>query len=158
MDRDELLGRIRDGRVELEDALALFNKHSLTEPLLANGWAVKDIIAHIGFWEQRIANLYQILSAGDVPQDPIGDESLDELNARVFRENQLLPLGIVQINEQAAYQALYKVAETASDEDLFNPQRFAWCEGEPFFNWIVINTYGHYADHIPDLEAAARHK
>lgn len=155
MDRNELLDRIRLGRAELEEALARFDKRDLTEPLLPNGWTVKDVIAHIGFWEQRIANLYEILSAGDVPQDAVGAETLDELNLRVFEENRLLPLGIVRLNEQTAYQALYRVAETAPDTDLFDPQRFAWTEEEPFVNWIVINTYGHYADHIPDLLAAA---
>lgn len=155
MDRDELLRQIRDGRAELESAMALFGKRDLTEPLLDSGWSIKDIIAHIGFWEQRMVNLYGILSAGDVPKDAIDGETLDELNARVLNENRLLPLGIVQINELTAYRALYRVAETAPDDDLFDPGRFAWCEGEPFFNWIVINTYGHYADHIPDLEAAA---
>lgn len=155
MDRNELLGRIRDGRAELESALALFDKRDLTEPLLDSGWSIKDIIAHIGFWEQRMVNLYDILSAGDVPQDAIDGETLDELNARVFNENRLLPLGIVQVNELTAFRMLVNIAETAPDEDLFDPGRFAWCEGEPFRNWIATNTWEHYADHVPDLRAAA---
>ena len=49
------------------------------------------------------------------------------------------------------YEALLAIAKTAPEEDLFDPQRFAWTEGEPFYNWIAVNTYDHYADHIPDL-------
>lgn len=155
MDRTELLRRVHQGRTELESALASFDKRDLTEPLLAGGWSIKDIIAHIGFWERRMVNLYGILSAGDVPEDTIDGETLDELNARVFNENRLLPLGIVQVNELTAYQALVTIAETAPDADLFDPRRFAWCEGEPFANWIATNTWEHYADHVPDLRAAA---
>ena len=36
------------------------------------------------------------------------------------------------------------------DDDLFNPQRFAWTEGKPFAEWIESNTYGHYAEHQAD--------
>ncbi len=154
MDRNELQARIQDGRAELMAALGHFERHALTEPKLPNGWSVKDLIAHIGFWERRIANLYDILSSGEVPKDTIANESLDRLNARVYEENQLLPLGIVQINEEEAFQSLLGVAINAPERDLFDPQRFAWTQGEPFYNWIVENTYGHYADHVPDLTAA----
>lgn len=154
MDRAELLNRIHAGRAELEDAIGRFDRRHLNEPILPNGWSVKDVIAHIGFWERRIANLYAILSNGELPTDAVGAESLNELNARVFEENQLLPLGIVQVNEQEAYLALLNVAEMAPDADLFDSDRFAWTGGEPFFNWIVENTYGHYADHVPDLNRA----
>lgn len=155
MDRYELLTRIREGRAELEEVLHRFERHDLTAPFLANGWSIRDIIAHIGFWERRMVTLYDILSAGSVPQDSIGEETLDQLNARVYEENQLLPVGIVQMNEAEAYRALLAIAETAPEADLFDPQRFPWTEGEPFYHWIAVNTYEHYADHLPDLRAAA---
>jgi hypothetical protein len=157
MDRLELLERIRNGRAELEAALAYFDKSNLTEPLLANGRSVKDLIAHIGFWERRMVNLYGTLADGKAPEDTIDGETLDDLNERIFKDNLLVPLGIVKINEIEAFAALLDIAETAPEADLFDPQRFAWTEGEAFFNWIVENTYGHYADHIPELmEVAGR--
>ncbi len=151
MDRTELLSHIRDGRAELESALKSLNKHDLTEPLLENGWSIKDVIAHFGFWERRMVTLYEILASGEKPEDLISDDTLDKLNAHVYEDNELIPLGIVQVNELEAYEALLAIAETAPEEDLFDPQRFAWTEGEPFYNWIAVNTYGHYADHMPDL-------
>ncbi len=155
MDRSELLTRIREDRTELEDVLQRFERQNLTAPLLPNGWSIRDIIAHIGFWERRMVTLYDTLSSGSVPQDPIGEESLDRLNARVYQENHLLPIGIVQMNEAEAYGALLTIAETAPEADLFDPERFAWTEGDPFYRFIAVNTYEHYADHLPDLRAAA---
>ncbi|WP_374688191.1 ClbS/DfsB family four-helix bundle protein, partial [Promineifilum sp.] len=149
--------RIRDGRAEFESALALFEKDKLTTPLLPNAWSAKDVIAHVGFWERRIVTLYEVLAAGDVPEGEVSVESVDALNARVYQENELLPLGIAQLNEREAYQALLAVAETAPEEDLFEPQRFPWTEGEAFYRWIAVNTYEHYADHVPDLLAARTH-
>lgn len=153
MERTELLALIRDGRQELEEALARFDDRQWAEPLLPNGWTLKDLVGHLGFWEQRIATLYDILSAGDVPQDTVNEETLDELNARVYTENQLLPLGIVQENELDGYRAIAAVAQNAPEDDLFDPGRFPWTDGQPFYRFIAENTYEHYADHVPDLRA-----
>lgn len=154
MDREELLQRIRASRSELEAEIGHFDKHRLTEPILPNGWSVKDVMAHIGFWERRIATLYEILTAGEVPQDTVDNETVDGLNARVHQENQMVPLGIAQINEKDAYQAILAVAENAPETDLFDSQRFPWTQGTPFYQFIVENTYEHYDDHLPDLRAA----
>jgi hypothetical protein len=63
-------------------------------------------------------------------------------------------LGIVQINEKEAYEAILAIVENAPDADLFDPDRFPWCRGEPFYRWIAVNTNEHYNDHLPDLLAA----
>ena len=157
MDRTELLNQVRAGRAELAEAMARFDRHDLTTPLLPNGWSIKDVIAHLGAWERRMVTLYDILRAGEIPQEPIDGDTMDQFNARAHEESQLLPLGIVQINELEAYQALLRIAETAPDADLFDPQRFPWTEGEPFYRFILVNTSEHYADHVPDLLAQHRH-
>lgn len=153
MNRAELLMNIDNGRAELEAALAAIERARLAEPLLPNGWSVKDVIAHVGFWERRIANLYEILLRGEEPLDAVTNETVDALNDRIYAENQTVPLGITELNEQEGYRALRRVAETASDPDLFDPHRFAWTQGTPFYQFIIENTYGHYADHLDDLKA-----
>ncbi len=119
MDREELLIRIADARRDLEEAISRFAPGQLTEPLLPNAWSVKDVLGHIGFWEARIVSLYSILHAGNIPDDVISEESVDELNEHVHQENQWLPLGIVQLNEKDAYQAILSIAESAPEADLF---------------------------------------
>ncbi len=153
MDRNELLARIEAGRKELEAEIARFDRQEINAPLLPNGWSIKDVVAHIGFWEGRIAGLYDILKAGEIPEGAVDLSTVDELNNRVYEENQLIPWGIVQVNEEEAYRALLAVAEKAPDDDLFNPDRFPWTQGTPFSQYIVENTNEHYNDHLPDLRA-----
>ncbi len=153
MNRAELLSNIDTGRAELEAALAIIDRSLLTEPLLPNGWSAKDVIGHIGFWERRIADLFDMLTRGEAPEDTVTSDTVDVVNARAFEANQTVPLGITEVNEQEAYQALRHVAETASDPDLFDPHRFSWTQGMPFYQFIIQNTYGHYADHLADLRA-----
>jgi hypothetical protein len=154
MDRIELINQVREARNQLDKAIGRFAKNQLTEPILPNAWSAKDVIAHIGFWEGRVSWLYEILVAGDVPEETFTAETIDALNAEVFEERQLVTLGIVQINEKEAYEAILAIVENAPDADLFDPDRFPWCRGEPFYRWIAVNTYEHYNDHLPDLLGA----
>jgi uncharacterized protein (TIGR03083 family) len=124
MNRNELLANMHHGREALERALAALPADRLEAPTLPGGWSVKDLLAHLGWWERRIANLYQILLRGDLPHPFEDAEPIDQLNARVYAEHHNQPLPQVRDDEQAAYAALLAVAETAPEPDLFDPQRF----------------------------------
>ena len=151
MNQAELLARIRSGRAQFESALAPFSDDQMLAPNLHGGWSLKDLIAHLGFWEQHTTLRFNALLRGVEPPDE--DLTLDELNARVYAQNQYKPLAEVRLAEQAAYEQLLLLVENATDNDLFNPQRFAWTEGKPFAEWIENNTFGHYEEHQADFEA-----
>lgn len=155
MDRQEALDLIVTTRKEWEAAVARFDEGRMTEPILPEGWSVKDAIAHVGFWEKRIAHLYGILTDAETPTETFGESDVDFVNARAYQENLDLPLETVVANERRAYQALFAIAQTAPEDDLFDGDRFPWTEGYPFVNMILGNTHYHYLDHIPDLTAAA---
>src|SRR5512134_3661523 len=150
MNKAELLANIRSGRQQLETALARFSDEQLLAPTLHGGWSIKDLIAHFGFWEGRIVALYgQLLRR----EEPAADEPpLDELNARAYAQNQAKSLDEVRREERAMYTQLLAIAVDAPDDDLFDPQRFAWAEGKPFVEWIENNTYGHYEEHQADWQ------
>jgi hypothetical protein len=149
MNKAALLAAIRSGRVQLESALAQFSEDQLLAPVLHGGWSIKDLIAHIGFWEQLTALRFSALLRGvEPPAEPL---TLDELNAQVYAQNRHKPLAEVRLAEQAAYEQLLLLVVNAVDDDLFNPQRFAATEGKPFAEWIENNTYGHYEEHQADF-------
>jgi hypothetical protein len=147
----ELLAHIRSGRAQFESALAQCSDDQLLVPNLHGGWSLKDLIAHIGFWEQQAALTFSALLRGvNPPDEPF---TLDELNARVYAQNQYKPLAEVRLAEQAAYEQVLLLVENARDDDLFNPQRFAGTQGKPLAEWIESNTYGHYEEHQADFKA-----
>ena len=149
MNRADLLAHIRSGRARFESTLAQFSDDQLIAPDLHGGWSIKDLIAHIGFWEQHTAMRFSALLRGVNP--PEETLTLDELNAQVYAQNQHKPLVEVRLEEQVAYEQLLLLVENAMDDDLFNPRRFAWTAGRPFADWIEGNTYGHYAEHQVDF-------
>ena len=148
MSQAELLSNIRSGRAQLESALASFSNDQLLAPNLHGGWSIKDLIAHFGFWEGRIVTLYGQLMRGEEPSDD--EPELDELNAQAYAQRQAQALDEVRREEREAYTQLLAIAVNASEDDLFNPRRFAWTQGRPFAEWIENNTYGHYAEHQAD--------
>jgi hypothetical protein len=139
------------GHERLEVALAHVDEAWMVEPVLYGLWSVKDRLAHLGFWEHHIVAAYRTLQRGDVPDPGPDEKSLDAINARVFAEHRGRPLADVQREEGEAYQALLSLAESAPEDDLFDPHRFAWTRGRPLAELIANNSYEHYDEHLQDL-------
>ena len=151
MDKAQLLHEMQGGRGGLEETLAQLNADQMeVEKALYDSWSVKDLLAHLGFWERRAATVFKALQAGE-PAPNMGGFSMDEVNARTFIANHDRPLAVVQAEEQAAYRDLLALVKNAPENDLFDPQRFSWTSGQAFFGWIDGNSYGHYQEHLPAL-------
>ncbi len=150
MNRSELLTHIRSSRQQLDVALTRYSEAEWLAPRLHGGWSLKDLLAHFGFWETRIVTLYAKLSRGEEPD--ANEFPLDELNAQAYAQHRDQSLDDVRREERAAYLQLLSIAANAPDDDLFNPQRFAWTLGRPFAEWIENNTFGHYEEHAEDWQ------
>jgi hypothetical protein len=139
MNKAELLANIRAGRQQLDVSLARLSEEQLLVPVLHGGWTIKDLVAHFGFWEERVVTLYGQLARGEEP--PADDLSLDKLNDQAYRLNRAGTLDEVRREERTTYSQLIALTANASDDELLNPQRFAWTQGKPFAEWIVNNTW-----------------
>ena len=153
MTKAELLQRVREGRARLEAAMAEVPTAQLSDPLLDNEWSFKDLMAHIGFWERRAHQLLSTLQRGETPQ-PMEEASIDDLNARIFLENQVHTQDEELRDERQAYEELDALIERSDDADLFDAHRFTWTNGRPFADWIEGNTFGHYEEHLEQLAAS----
>ncbi len=151
MDRTDLLMTMADGRAALRLTLA-----GLTEPQMedvVNGtWTRRDVLAHLEAWERRTVSLLETLRRGWDPGGSDDSSSWDVMNERFFEENRHRSLDDVRRGEADAYEALVRLVEESPDEDLFEPDRFAWTNGRPFAGWILGNTSEHYAEHMDQLE------
>lgn len=152
MDRVELLNEIYAGRTRLEAALQKLTPPQMTSPDLPGGWSVKDLMAHLGWWENHVQELYRALVADGEPVEPINEGTVDAVNARVIETFRSRDLEDVRAYEQDAYTHLLELIETAPEADLFDPQRFSWTANQPFAGWLVGNSSGHYEEHLQNLE------
>lgn len=156
MDRGELVARLLAGRADLEAALRRVEAGRMEDVVLHGDWSVKDLLAHLAFWERRVVAFYQAL-ADDAPWRAVKDDAgIDTLNAGVLAWGRRRSLDEVRREEEEAWAALLALVESAPTGDLFNPTRFPRTEGRPFAESIEANGNGHYAEHLPELQAWLR--
>jgi hypothetical protein len=150
MNKQDLTAKIVAGRTQLEAALSHVDEERMPLIILHGEWSVKDLIGHLGFWENKVVSLFNTLRAGRTP-DPMPE--LDVINARVLSESRKQSLSEVRRQEKAAYQKILALLKDANERELFDPAHFPWMDGRPFENFISDNTYGHYEEHLPELAA-----
>jgi hypothetical protein len=148
--KEKLLAQVFAAREELETTLARVPEQEMGTPILHDGWSVQDTLCHLAFWQELATACFAALRAGQTP-DPIID--VDALNARILTDFRHLSLEEVREREQAAYQQVLDMIESATEDELFDPGHFTWTNGNPFLTWIENNTWGHYAEHLPELQA-----
>ena len=152
MSGDDLLDRAWQER---EALAALWSGLSADEMTRRPGphpeWSVKDVIAHITWWEQSMTNWVSRALTGEMLTRT---ESPDEINARVFQDNRDLPLDTVLEMFAGSFPRLESLLNRLSDEDI-NDAEVCDIRGMPLLYFLVGNTFAHYADHVDDLRAYA---
>ena len=151
MNKADLLSNMRAGHARLEKLIDKLSEEQMLAPRLHGDWSGKDLLAHLGFWEQKMAEYCQMLRNGENPRETVGEYDVDAINAAAFAEHHQQSLDEVRRFERVSFQRLLDQAENASEEDLVDPQRFAWLKGATLGGWIEGNSYGHYEEHQDDL-------
>jgi hypothetical protein len=145
--KDGLLEDIRVQRARLEKNLAALSPEDMVQPGIVGDWSAKDVLAHLLDWEQRFIGWYQAGLRGERPETPAPGltwRQLDLLNQRIYEKYKDLPLEQVQEQSEASYQQILKLLEGVSEEDLFEPGRYAWLEDDRLVDWAAANTCNHY--------------
>ena len=160
MTKSKLYEEIYNERDALEATLAGLNVSEMTDPTLEGCWAVKDVLAHIVDWEQRMVEWINESLDGEGPDlsSDWSDEILNKLNQAIYEANKDRALQDVLEEFQLSYQQSWKAVERLTDEDLFDPHRFAWREGRPMWYIVEANMSGHYKEHNEAIKKWSQEK
>jgi hypothetical protein len=149
--REELLEGILKERKLLEDVLASIDPQDYLEPVFEGDWSIKDMLAHIVAWEQRMITWVGQAAEGILPDMPGNDQEVELLNSQSYHQDKDLPLDqVLQAFERSYPQAL-SVAENTPEEVLFTKDLFEAREN-PFWITVGANTSWHYKEHREALE------
>lgn len=160
--KSELLVRMAQGRAALEQVVSQLNELQLTTSDPQSGWTIKDHLAHLAAWEAGIAALLQHRprwEAMGLNEAAVLRHETDDLNEIIYQQNKNRSLAEVRAYFHAAHQQLLAALERLSDDDLFKtyfyyqPDESGGDNGAPILNWIIGNTYEHYAEHQGWIEA-----
>ena len=153
--KTELLARMRDSYAAFEALLAPLSAELLCAPGVNGEWSIKDILAHLTIWQERVSTQLEAIARGEEsPLDPIAnDEQMHVFNNATVAASRARPLSEVQADFRATVQRLSANVEAAGEAALFEPGRFAWLDGGTMATSIAGNTFEHYAEHVPMIEA-----
>ncbi len=155
----QLLDELKEERTRWEALLQDIGEDHMTQPGVTGEWSIKDIIAHLTFWQRRNAERFRTaLQNAPMPPTPwpahmgtdeeIGarDESTawDEVNAWICAANRDRSVSDVLHDSRDVFQQLVETLDAFPEADVLDPARLPWLEG--FF--------GHFhEEHEPDMRA-----
>jgi hypothetical protein len=126
-------------------------------PGVEGDWTVKDVIAHVTYYERVVRDRLQASLAGQEFVRPDYESpqglSMDDRNAWIYARIKDLPLDEVLHESQAVYPPILAAVQTLTDADLNDPARFPWQGGSALWEWIEGDVYEHYRDHTANLRA-----
>jgi hypothetical protein len=133
-------------------------RERMTEPGVAGAWSLKDVIAHLTVYERWTADQMEANLRGEprAPETTWGPpdgntDDMDARNAAYYRHYRDTPLDAVLAAAQQHHQRLLAVVAGMSEADLNDPQKFPWTIGQPAWQAVAGNSYGHYDDHREGL-------
>ncbi len=147
----DLLDRIRKDREALAALwFRLTREQMIRRPGPQEDWSVKDLIAHITWWESFILERVTDLIGG-ARSEPA--EHQDVLNARVYKQHEDSQLAEVLAAFDANWPKLEALISPLNDEQLNTPAYYPTYDGIALLPILKAGTISHYPTHMTDLLA-----
>lgn len=145
MNKTQLIDKIIETRSAWDVILAEMNITQLAQPVENGVGSVKDLLAHISWYEHEMVFMIQsrTLHGSDWWNLP-----LDVRNDLIFQENKDRTLVDIVDSSRLIHQQLLQLIESLSEDDLQLPSEFPGMPTD-WLPWQVIasNTYEHYLEH-----------
>jgi DinB family protein len=136
----QLLQRVDDTWEDFNQSYADLSDPHLLEPGVTGTWSVKDIIAHVTWWEEEaLVHLPVILAGGRPPRYSVKYGGIDAFNARMTGLRRELSLVDVLRQRDAIHQRLVAFVAGVPEEQVAGETRFR--------RRLRLDTYGHYPKH-----------
>jgi hypothetical protein len=146
MTKNQLLRRLHDSWIALQESYAGLAEEEMIRPGVTEAWSVKDILAHVTTWEEEcLANLPVILRGEKPPRYVDLYGGIDQFNAQKTAEKRDLSLAEVLAHLEDTHQRLIAYVEHAPEE--------AYTTDTPFRRRLRWDTYGHYKEHAKAIRA-----
>lgn len=154
--KSTILARVREGRAEFEAALARLDPAQMAVARPPVGWSVKDMLAHITFWEQYAIDRWGEALRGETPRliTDFSEDYINRLNQEALDAGRAKSWDQVQTEFAQVHAALVAQVEKLPD-DPGDPFWSMWSDPEIVWKLVEWNTYGHYLEHMDTLRAWA---
>ncbi len=152
--KTQLLAELRQEQAAWEALLDEIGEAHMTQPEVAGGWSIKDIVAHLTGWRRRSVRRFQALlnHAPDFsPPWPPELREDDEINAWIYEANRDRPLAEVLSESREVFQQLVDTLDAFPEEELQDLRRTLGLEEEQVSGRLFFAHF--HEEHEPDMRA-----
>jgi hypothetical protein len=140
MDRERLLKRLDKAWDAFQESYAGLSEAELLVPGVTGAWSIKDIIAHVSWWEEEaLKHLPLILAGARPPRYSVTYGGIDAFNARMTERKKDLSLTEVLRQRDDIHRRLVALIQSAPEAQMTRETRFR--------RRLRLDTYGHYPKH-----------
>lgn len=140
INRSQLLKRLDKEWEALKASYAGLSDLELLEPGVTGAWSVRDIIAHVTWWEKEaLTHLPLILAGGKPPRYSVTYGGIDAFNAQMTEQKRGLSLSEVLWQREDTHCRLIDFVQSAPEDQFIRETRFR--------RRLRLDTYSHYPEH-----------
>ncbi|HTX90928.1 MAG TPA: ClbS/DfsB family four-helix bundle protein [Anaerolineales bacterium] len=149
LNKTELLGQIHSEWDLFQEFLAGFTPAQLAQA--ASGeWSIKDNLAHLTAWENRILTWTGMILHGEMPAGPKDEDEIQRWNAEAHEQDKNKSLATVVEEARQAHYALLKMVESLSEGQLQKEYTAHWPRAA-LWRGIAVDGAWHFREHREDL-------
>jgi len=138
--RARLLARLDTAWTAFTDSYAGLPEATLLQPGVAGAWSVRDIIAHVTWWEaEALTHLPQILEGRRPPRYSVTYGGIDAFNALMTERKRSLTLAAVLREQEETHRRLLDLVLHVPLDQIAGDTRWR--------RRLRLDTYGHYPKH-----------
>ena len=144
MKKQQVLEKIDLAWEDLLDAIEGLSADQMLVPGVTGDWCVKDIAAHVTWWEEEcLKYLPVIIEGGHPPRYSVTYGGIDAFNAQMTEIKRRLSLDGVMDEFNLTHQRLLTYLETVPEEQFTRETRFG--------RRLKYDTLLHYPEHAESI-------
>lgn len=150
MNTRQLLERLDRAWTEFEASYAGLSEAQLLTPGVQGQWSVRDIIAHVTWWEEEaLEHLPLVRDGGRPPRYSVRYGGINAFNALMTERRRHLPLAEVLRQHDEVHGRLLDYVRSAPEPLYARETRFR--------RRLRLDTFGHYPLHAKAIRHWRRH-
>jgi hypothetical protein len=140
VDRGRLLQRLDTAWTAFRESYAGLSEAEILEPGVTKAWSIRDIIAHVTWWEEEaLTHLPLILEGGRPPRYSVTYGGIDAFNALMTERKKGLPVSEVLRQVDEIHRRLIDLIQSVPEDQFVRETRFR--------RRLRLDTYHHYPQH-----------
>jgi hypothetical protein len=146
MNNQKILNKLDQAWTDFQEACTGLTDAQMLEPGVTGDWSVRDLLAHVSWWEEEaLKHLPHILSGKRPPRYSVLYGGIDAFNALMREQKRSLSLVEVQKEAAQTHQRLVEYIKSVPEEQIVLEQRFQ--------RRLRLDTYGHFPMHTRAIRA-----